>query len=107
MRKLIDAGIGRGNFHLAQRLDRATACCTGGNATERHLAFDDLPADRQHGIERRRRILEDETDIAGAQHTQCLGISRDDVRACKTDRASDAGIVRQQPCDRQTGDTLA
>ena len=76
MRILVDARLRRGDLDLTQGLDGTRPCRPGGNAPERDLPFDDLPANRQHRVERCRGILEDETYIAAAQHAQRLGVKR-------------------------------
>ncbi len=62
-------------------------------AAMRDLALDDLAADRQHRVQRRRRVLEDEADILAAQVPQALGHRADDFR-----RRRGRSTPRPAPC---------
>ena len=73
----------------------------------RHLALGHLPADRQHGVEAGRRVLEDHADIAAAQLAQHLGARTDHLGAGEADGASNACRRWQQAACRERRDALA
>ena len=108
VRILPRASGGIGDVDLAQQLDRPAPASLAGEAAMRDLAFGDLPADRQHRVQRGGRVLEDEADILAAHLPQALGARADDLRRRRrTIEPLTTRRVGQQPGDGERGDALA
>ena len=68
----------------------------------------DLPADREHRVERGHRVLEDHRDLAAADRAQLLVVQREQVAAAEHRRAArDATVPREDPEQGERGDALA
>ena len=67
----------------------------------------DLPADGQHRVQARHRVLEDHRDVLAADRAKLLVGEPDQVAALEVRRAvRDAAGARQDPEQRQRGDAL-
>ena len=67
-----------------------------------------LPADRQHRVQRRGRILEHHRDLAPAHAAQLSRIQADEFTAVQADRSChDAARLFDESQDREAGDGLA
>ena len=64
---------------LVEQLDRARLRVLLAQAEMRLQRLADLPSDRQHGIERRHRVLEDHRDVAAADFPQLSIAQRQQV----------------------------
>src|SRR6185312_14821485 len=67
----------------------------------------ELVADREQGIERRQRILEDRADLAAAQPALGGGVERIDAPAVEPHLAVDAPRRVDEPEDRRAAQRLA
>ena len=99
--RILPRASGRiGDVDLAQKLDRARAGVARREAAMRDLAFGDLASDRQHRVQRRRRVLEDEADILGRACAAGVSASRRRLPSpTRTDRPLDPRRVWQEPGD--------
>ena len=87
---------------------RAVSACALSIAEVRLERLADLPADRQHRVQRGHRVLEDHRDLAAADRAQLLVRQREQVAAAEHRRAlRDAAVARQDPEQRERGDALA
>ena len=108
VRVVLDASLGRGHAHLAQRLLGAVHRLAPARAFVQHEHLGDLLADRRQRIERRHRLLEDHGDALAAQAPQ-LGCRRVlDLLAVEHDLAAgERQRPAQQAHDGQRGNALA
>jgi hypothetical protein len=68
----------------------------------------DLPADREHRIEARHRLLEDHADVVTADITHGAIVELEEVRALEADGARDpAGRLRDETQNGVRGDRFA
>ena len=107
MRVLVDPALWVWNVDLTQQLDGALRGQVGRDLAMRHLALDHLPANREHRVERRGRVLEHHADVTPAHLAQGLCIERGDFDAIEFDRPLNPGGGRQQAADGQRGHALA
>src|SRR5215217_5034210 len=72
-------------------------------------ALGELAADRQHGVERGHRLLEDHTDLAPAHVTHLLLAQREEIAALEEHLAADdaPGRRRDESHDAERADGLA
>ena len=96
VRVLVEPPLGRRDVHEPQQLDRPRARLSPRHAEvlPQHLA--DLPLDGEHRVERRRRLLEDERDLAAADAAELAAREREQVAAVEQRAAADHRGVRQQ-----------
>jgi hypothetical protein len=66
-----------------------------------------LEPDGEHGVQRRRRILEDHGDVRAAHPPKFGATEPEQLATVERDRAFDRGVVWQEPEHRHGGDTLA
>ena len=93
---------------LVEQLGRALVGLLAVHAEVRLERLADLPADRQHRVERGHRVLEDHRDLAAADRAQLLVVQREQVAAVEHRRAArDAAVAREDPEQRERGDALA
>src|SRR6516165_4948410 len=92
---------------LAQQLDRPALCCRRVDLQMLAQRLDDLPADRQHRIERGHRILKHDGDRPAAQPAQRLGGDAAELPAVEQHPAGDPRAARCQLQDRPRQHCLA
>jgi hypothetical protein len=89
-----------GDLHRLEHRDRAIARCASAHALVDGEHLEQLRADREVGIQRARRILEDERDPVPAQALDALRPS-DQLLALEADAALDARFRREQAHERE------
>ncbi len=107
VRIFVEAFFRRGNFDARQQIDgpfprllrRQTA------VADEHLG--DLIADRQAGVERGHRLLEDHGQPVAAQIAHVVIGKLKQIAAVEHHRAVDLGVFRQQAHQRERRDALA
>ena len=81
-----------GRFGDADHLQQFGRAVAGGRAMEVHVQlkrFGHLPADREDGVERRHRLLEDHGDIVATDLPDFVVVQFQDVATLKDDLAGD------------------
>ncbi len=96
-----------GDAHLLEQLERAGIGRLPPEALVEAHVLGQLPADAQHGVQRRQWILEDHRDLAAAHAAQRTSAQRQEIAAAERRVPSDLGSVGQQPHEREHGDRLA
>lgn len=104
---LLSPALGIGDVDLSQEFDRSAPRIRQAKLAMGDLPLGYLPANRQHRIERGRRVLENETDITAAHLPQDLGLGAIHLDFANPHRATHARVRREQAGDRQRGDALA
>ncbi len=106
MRVLLEPPVGIGNADEAQQLDGATVGGGPVHAAMLLQGFGDLPADRQHRVQRSHRLLKDHADVAAAHPAHLLFGEAHQVAAIKQHLAAGdpAGRVGNEAQDRQRAD---
>ncbi len=107
---MVDALVGVGDADQAQHLDGARA---GGGT--RHVLMDngrfgDLIPDREDGVQRRHRLLEDHGDLVAADRPQLGRREGEEIAALEFDQAAGkdvAGRLRHETENRERRDGLA
>ena len=95
------------DLHVPQQLHRPCPGRTPGHAPQRHLALDHLPPDRQHRVQRGRRVLEDEAGRLAPHPAQRLRPRRRHLHPAQPHRPAHPRRGGQQPARRQRRDALA
>ena len=108
VRILLEA-LGIGDADEAQQLDRAPLRRGEIGAAMLLDRLGDLPADGQHRIERRHRLLEHHADVAAPNFTHLRVPELHEVAAVEEDLSAHdpPGRVRDEAQDRQRADRLA
>jgi hypothetical protein len=107
MRVVTEARVRLRNSDTVEELCRPRVCSLAGHVEVRLERLPDLTSDRQHGIQRRHRILEDHRDLATADATQRAVALPDEVLPLEQRAAiGDAPVAREQPEDRQRSHAL-
>ncbi len=105
----VDAQLRIGDADFVQERHDAVPRLLAGepHVQAQHLA--DLLAHREHGVERRHRLLEDHREVAAAQLAQFAVLRLQQVLVAVEDaaRRRDDRVLRQQAEDRHGGDRLA
>jgi hypothetical protein len=106
VRVLGGADLRVGDVDLAQEFDGPRLGAAAVEAALVQRALDDLDADGHHGVERGRRVLEDDPDVAAAHEAQSLGVRPDHLLPAEADGAGHPRRVRQEPGDGERGDAF-
>ena len=108
VRVVVDPQLGLGDADLPQHLDRVGHRLLLRVLAVRAQPLRELPADREHRVQRRRRLLEDHRALGAADLAQPLARSPITTSSpCSTTAPRDLGGLGQQAEDRAGGDRLA
>src|SRR5439155_7847070 len=102
--------LGLGNPDLAQELEGAYPCLPAVHAEMLGQNLGELEADREHGVQRAHRLLEDHRNIRPPQFLQFPGRKREEVAAAVQDLAARRHgrvLLGEQAQDRQCRHRLA
>src|SRR2546426_700246 len=106
----IDLRPGLGDPDLAQELERAYPRLPARHAEMLGQDLGELEADREHGVQRAHRLLEDHRDIRAPQFLQFPGREGEKIAAAVQDlarRRHRRVLLGEQAQDRQSGHRLA
>ena len=99
----VDAPLGRGEAHLAEKADGALASCREGDVQMGADRLDELVADGADGVEARLRILEHAPDLLAADAPRRLSRQAIDPSAAEADGAARDACAGRQEADQGRG----
>ena len=105
MRVVVDGRGGIGNANGLQQLDRARLCFPLGGSPVHNQRLGYLIADREHGVERRHRLLKNQRDLGAAHRLHLTFGESEQIAAIERNAAArDSSGRLDEPHDRKRGD---